>query len=221
MSDFDDDYDYLRTDDPRDAGLDERRAIAWMNRAFPVTAKHDAPVAQQADITEESLRARAHAALDRWLDWVALAWSGVGPTPLARPDLPRDVHDAVGDFAKMLYKRAVAARSRCDIPLDGPSAVHSEMAENGDLDEHVTTRHQEADPQRVTTARTADNSADGYVYVSIGWSAITVFLEPAEEGGYVASVAMRPGCISQGETVPEALENLADAWRELDLAERS
>jgi hypothetical protein len=195
LSDFESEYDYLRTDDPL-------------------------TVEQRAKITGEELRARAHAALNRWLDWVALAWSGVSPAPLARPDLPRDVHNAVGDFAKLLFERTIAARSRCDIPLDGPSAMHSEMAENGDLDEHVATRHQEADPQRVTTARTADNSPDGYVYVSIGRSAITVFLEPAEEGGYVASVATRPGCISQGETVPEALENLADAWRELDLAER-
>lgn len=122
MSDFNDDYDYLHTDEPRDIGPAERGAIAFLGRLFP-----SAP--------------------------------------------------------------------RCDIPLDGPSAMHSKMAENGDLDEHVTTRHRSDVP---------------------GVKTMLFLLEEAEEGGYVASVATRPGCISQGETVPEALENLADAWRELD-----
>jgi len=36
-------------------------------------------------------------------------------------------------------------------------------------------------------------------------------LEPAEEGGYVASVPLYPSCVSQGETLEEALENIEDA----------
>jgi antitoxin HicB len=39
----------------------------------------------------------------------------------------------------------------------------------------------------------------------------TVFLEPAEEGGYVASVPLLPGCVSQGETFEEAKTNIEDA----------
>ena len=36
-------------------------------------------------------------------------------------------------------------------------------------------------------------------------------LEPAEEGGYVASVPLYPSCVSQGETLEEALANIKDA----------
>ena len=32
----------------------------------------------------------------------------------------------------------------CTISLGGPSAMHSEMAENGDLDQHIKERHPEA-----------------------------------------------------------------------------
>jgi len=38
-----------------------------------------------------------------------------------------------------------------------------------------------------------------------------VFLEPAEEGGLVATVPALPGCISEGDTRAEALENIKDA----------
>ncbi|MFQ5723046.1 MAG: type II toxin-antitoxin system HicB family antitoxin [Terriglobia bacterium] len=38
-----------------------------------------------------------------------------------------------------------------------------------------------------------------------------VFLEPAEEGGYVVSCPSLPGCYSQGESVDEALENIKEA----------
>jgi len=38
-----------------------------------------------------------------------------------------------------------------------------------------------------------------------------VFLEPAEEGGYVVVCPSLPGCYSQGETVEEALENIKEA----------
>jgi antitoxin HicB len=38
-----------------------------------------------------------------------------------------------------------------------------------------------------------------------------VFLEEAEEGGYVITCPALPGCISEGETREEALENIKDA----------
>lgn len=39
----------------------------------------------------------------------------------------------------------------------------------------------------------------------------TVVFEPAEEGGYVASVPALPGCMSQGETFEEAAKMIKDA----------
>ena len=38
-----------------------------------------------------------------------------------------------------------------------------------------------------------------------------VVLEPAEEGGFTVFVPGMRGCISQGETEEEALENIKDA----------
>ena len=38
-----------------------------------------------------------------------------------------------------------------------------------------------------------------------------VILEPSEEGGYTAYVPSLPGCISEGETVQESLENIREA----------
>jgi predicted RNase H-like HicB family nuclease len=38
-----------------------------------------------------------------------------------------------------------------------------------------------------------------------------VYLEPAEEGGYVVSCPQLPGCVTQGETAKEALEMIKDA----------
>ena len=38
-----------------------------------------------------------------------------------------------------------------------------------------------------------------------------VFLEEAEEGGYVITCPALPGCISEGETREEALANIKDA----------
>ena len=38
-----------------------------------------------------------------------------------------------------------------------------------------------------------------------------VVLEEAEEGGYVVYVPSLPGCVSQGETKEEALENIKEA----------
>lgn len=38
-----------------------------------------------------------------------------------------------------------------------------------------------------------------------------VVLEPAEEGGYVVYVPSLPGCISEGDSKEEALENIKEA----------
>jgi predicted RNase H-like HicB family nuclease len=38
-----------------------------------------------------------------------------------------------------------------------------------------------------------------------------VILEPSEEGGYTVYVPSLPGCISEGETVEEAVENIREA----------
>ncbi len=38
-----------------------------------------------------------------------------------------------------------------------------------------------------------------------------VYLESAEEGGYIASCPALPGCVTQGETKEEALEMVKDA----------
>lgn len=38
-----------------------------------------------------------------------------------------------------------------------------------------------------------------------------VVLEPQKEGGYTVTVPNLPGCISEGETVEEAIENIKDA----------
>lgn len=39
----------------------------------------------------------------------------------------------------------------------------------------------------------------------------TVVFEPAEEGGYVASVPSLPGCVTQGETLDEAKKMAQEA----------
>lgn len=40
---------------------------------------------------------------------------------------------------------------------------------------------------------------------------LRVVLEPSEEGGYTVSVPSLPGCISEGDTKEEALENIREA----------
>ncbi len=40
---------------------------------------------------------------------------------------------------------------------------------------------------------------------------LKVVLEPSDEGGYTIYVPSLPGCISEGETVEEALENIQEA----------
>ncbi|MBU1195754.1 MAG: type II toxin-antitoxin system HicB family antitoxin [Proteobacteria bacterium] len=40
---------------------------------------------------------------------------------------------------------------------------------------------------------------------------LKVVLEPSEEGGFTAYVPSLPGCISEGESKEEALENIKEA----------
>lgn len=40
---------------------------------------------------------------------------------------------------------------------------------------------------------------------------LKVVLEPAEEGGYTIFVPALPGCVSEGRTKKEALDNIKDA----------
>ena len=40
---------------------------------------------------------------------------------------------------------------------------------------------------------------------------LQVVLEASEEGGYTVYVPALPGCISEGETVEEALQNIREA----------
>ena len=40
---------------------------------------------------------------------------------------------------------------------------------------------------------------------------VKVILEPSEEGGFTAHVPSLPGCISEGETVDDALANIQEA----------
>jgi predicted RNase H-like HicB family nuclease len=45
-----------------------------------------------------------------------------------------------------------------------------------------------------------------------GWRMkIKVYLEESEDGGYTAIVPSLPGCISEGDTREEALENIREA----------
>ena len=39
----------------------------------------------------------------------------------------------------------------------------------------------------------------------------SVVLEPSDEGGYTVYVPSLPGCISEGDTVEEALANIREA----------
>jgi predicted RNase H-like HicB family nuclease len=40
---------------------------------------------------------------------------------------------------------------------------------------------------------------------------LKVILEPSDEGGYTAYVLSLPGCISEGDTMEEALANIREA----------
>ncbi len=40
---------------------------------------------------------------------------------------------------------------------------------------------------------------------------LAIILEPGEEGGYTVSVPALPGCISEGDSRQEALDNIREA----------
>ena len=40
---------------------------------------------------------------------------------------------------------------------------------------------------------------------------VKVIVEPSEEGGYTVYIPSLPGCISEGETLEEALANIKEA----------
>ena len=40
---------------------------------------------------------------------------------------------------------------------------------------------------------------------------LQVVLEPSDEGGYTVYVPSLPGCISEGDTVDEAMQNIREA----------
>jgi predicted RNase H-like HicB family nuclease len=40
---------------------------------------------------------------------------------------------------------------------------------------------------------------------------LQIVLEPSDEGGYTIYVPSLPGCISEGDTVDEAMENIREA----------
>jgi len=40
---------------------------------------------------------------------------------------------------------------------------------------------------------------------------LQIVLEPSDEGGYTVYVPSLPGCISEGETIDEALDNIKEA----------
>ena len=40
---------------------------------------------------------------------------------------------------------------------------------------------------------------------------LNVFFEPSDEGGYTAFVPALPGCISEGDTLEEARQNIREA----------
>lgn len=50
-----------------------------------------------------------------------------------------------------------------------------------------------------------------YMYHYIRIMRFKIILEEAEEGGYVTYVPPLPGCVSQGETREEAVENIKEA----------
>ncbi len=41
--------------------------------------------------------------------------------------------------------------------------------------------------------------------------ALTVLFEPSDQGGYTAFVPALPGCISEGDTLEEARQNIREA----------
>ncbi|MCE3242467.1 MAG: HicB family protein [Deltaproteobacteria bacterium] len=44
-----------------------------------------------------------------------------------------------------------------------------------------------------------------------GYMKLKVVLEPSDEGGFIVYVPSLPGCVSEGESESEALENIREA----------
>ena len=40
---------------------------------------------------------------------------------------------------------------------------------------------------------------------------LKIVLEPSDDGGYTATVPALPGCISEGETIEQAMDNIREA----------
>jgi predicted RNase H-like HicB family nuclease len=40
---------------------------------------------------------------------------------------------------------------------------------------------------------------------------LKIVLEPSDDGGFTATVPVLPGCVSEGETVEEAMANIQEA----------
>ncbi len=49
-----------------------------------------------------------------------------------------------------------------------------------------------------------------YCYTSISMK-LNVILEPSDEGGYTVYVPSLPGCISEGDNIEDALNNIKEA----------
>ena len=49
------------------------------------------------------------------------------------------------------------------------------------------------------------------MYVEAAEVIFKVILEPSDEGGYTAFVPSLPGCVSEGDTVSEAMDNVREA----------
>lgn len=54
------------------------------------------------------------------------------------------------------------------------------------------------------------NNKDLQYYLSLPYR---IVLHPADEGGFVAEIQELPGCLTQGESVQEAMEMIEDAKR--------
>lgn len=69
--------------------------------------------------------------------------------------------------------------------------------------------------QRAVRAIVQKVTGDDHEPTDVSWS-ITVHLEKDElDGGWIAELAEFPGCMSQGETEEEALNNVFEAFTEV------
>ena len=57
--------------------------------------------------------------------------------------------------------------------------------------------------------------------IRMGKRTLIPLVHEAEEGGYWAEIPELPGCVSQGETIPELFTNLVEAFEAVQAAESS